>query len=170
MAPFVERHLSRTTVVFALARLGGRGSWCVVVGLPPRRCTCACRSACLTSRTCHGTPDSERPEGLLSLRRRPSASSCPPCRVLRSQLGKESRVAFACRRSRGEAAGVGSPAPWLWDRCVRVKCPRRLHHSRDTSLPRVSHSTSSASNSHELCCGYDTERVRWPRPKACGSF
>ena len=89
--------------------------------------------------------------------------------VRRSLLRVKFRAASTCERLHGEVVGAGSPAPRIWDRCVRAGCPRQLHRSRGTLLPRAPRSLRSVFPCPRtlLRLQYDTERVCWSRPKAC---
>ena len=54
-----------------------------------------------------------------------------------SPLGVKFRTASTCETLHGEVVGAGSPAPRIWNRCVRAGCPRPLRHTRGTLLPRA---------------------------------
>ena len=90
------------------------------------------------------------PKDRLSSRRCPPTAFCPPSRVPRPQLGEEPHVTSACGRSRGEAAGVGSPEPGQMRAC------------------RVSTSTSSQQGHLTATCSSILLK-RLPIPKKYGA-
>ena len=131
--PFVEGHMSRTSVVLTLVRLGGRCSGSIVI-------SAASPQVYLRLWACGGDVQQDGRVSVLPVRTVPKTSSPdddvhPQVLVCSERFTAlhfvEFRAASTCRRSRASAA------PRLWDRCVRAGCPRPLHHSRGISSPRA---------------------------------